>query len=207
MTRRRVSNPLALAVLACLNERPMHPYEVASTLRERSKDESIKLNYGSLYSVIEGLCRHQLIEAKETVRQGNRPERTVFRLTEAGLVELGDWLGELLAVPAKEYTQFEAGLSLMPNLPPQAVVALLNRRCQRLEAELARAKSVRARADTEKLPRLFLIEGEYRTMQHEAELAWVRRLAADIAGGAIEGIDQWQSWFEASSADEKAAES
>ncbi|MGZ4650185.1 MAG: PadR family transcriptional regulator, partial [Kineosporiaceae bacterium] len=29
MTRRRVSNPLALAVLSCLNERPMHPYEIS----------------------------------------------------------------------------------------------------------------------------------------------------------------------------------
>jgi DNA-binding PadR family transcriptional regulator len=64
MTKRKVSNPLALAVLACLAERPMHPYEMASTMRERHKDDSIKLNYGSLYSVIELLCRNQFIEAK-----------------------------------------------------------------------------------------------------------------------------------------------
>ncbi len=51
--KRKVSNPLALAVLACLFERPMHPYEMASTMRERHKDESIKLNYGSLYTVTE----------------------------------------------------------------------------------------------------------------------------------------------------------
>ncbi len=61
MTKRKVSNPLALAVLACLWERPMHPYEMASTLRERGKDQSIKLNYGSLYTVVEGLQQHGLI--------------------------------------------------------------------------------------------------------------------------------------------------
>ena len=60
--KRKVSNPLALAVLACLFERPMHPYEMASTMRERHKDESIKLNYGSLYTVTESLQRHRLIE-------------------------------------------------------------------------------------------------------------------------------------------------
>ena len=53
MTRRRVSNPLALAVMCCLAERPMHPYEMAATLKHRHKHESIKLRYGTLYTVIE----------------------------------------------------------------------------------------------------------------------------------------------------------
>ena len=58
MTRRRVSNPLALAVLSCLNEKPMHPYEISTTLRTRGKETSIKLNYGSLYSVVDSLERN-----------------------------------------------------------------------------------------------------------------------------------------------------
>src|SRR5271170_4384245 len=113
MTRRKVGNPLALAVLACLFERPMHPYEMAGTLRERHKDESIKLNYGSLYSVVESLQRHELIEAQETERKGRRPERTVYAITNAGALELTDWLSELLSTPVKEYRQFEAALSLL----------------------------------------------------------------------------------------------
>jgi len=90
MTRRKVSNPLALAVLACLYERPMHPYEIASTLRERHKDDSIKLNYGSLYSVVESLKVHTLIVEQQTAREGNRPERTVYEITDAGRLELID---------------------------------------------------------------------------------------------------------------------
>ena len=68
MTRRRVSNPLALAVLGCLTERPMHPYEISTTLRSRGKEQSIKLNYGSLYSVVESL--HQ---ARSDRGRGDRP--------------------------------------------------------------------------------------------------------------------------------------
>jgi DNA-binding PadR family transcriptional regulator len=49
MTRRR-SNPLALAMMALLFERPMHPYEMASSMRTRRKEGSIRLSYGSLYS-------------------------------------------------------------------------------------------------------------------------------------------------------------
>ena len=75
--RRRVSNPLALAVLATLRTRPMHPYEMATTMRAQGKERSIKLNYGSLYTVVDNLAKHGLIEAMEASREGRRPERTV----------------------------------------------------------------------------------------------------------------------------------
>jgi DNA-binding PadR family transcriptional regulator len=78
------SNPLALAVLALLFERPMHPYEMAATLKQRHKQDSIKLRYGSLYSVIDLLVARSLIQAKETSRDGRRPERTVYGLTTPG---------------------------------------------------------------------------------------------------------------------------
>jgi DNA-binding PadR family transcriptional regulator len=92
MAKRKVSNPLALAVLGLLTERRMHPYEMAATLRGRAKEDSIKLNYGSLYSVVDALVRHGLIEVSETVRDGRRPERTVYAITEPGRTEFGDWL-------------------------------------------------------------------------------------------------------------------
>jgi DNA-binding PadR family transcriptional regulator len=195
-SKRKVTNPLALAVLACLFERPMHPYEMASTMRERHKDESIKLNYGSLYTVTESLQRHRLIEPQETVREGNRPERTIYRLTDAGRLELIDWLSELICNPVREYTQFEAGLSLLPILPPADVVQLLEQRCTRLEAELAQARAIRDLLFERKLPRLFWIEAEYRWRLREAELEWVRALIADIAQGGLEGMAEWRRLHE-----------
>lgn len=202
MSRRRVANPLALAALACLVEKPMHPYEIASTLRERHKDEAIKLNYGSLYSVIEALCRNEFITAAETERQGNRPERTVYSLTEAGLHELNDWLSELISRPAKEYTHFEAGLSLLPVLPPKEAANLLNARADHLEVAIAKARSVETLVSRKKVPRLFTIEREYHTMLLEKEQEWVRALADEIAGGTLEGQSEWSSWH-ADSADSK----
>jgi DNA-binding PadR family transcriptional regulator len=192
--KRKVSNPLALAVLACLVERPMHPYEMASTMRERHKDESIKLNYGSLYTVTEALQRHKLIEPQETAREGNRPERTIYRITDAGRLELVDWLSDLIGKPVHEYTQFEGGLSLLPVLAPSDAVKLLEERCRRLEAELVQARAVKALLAERKLPRLFTIEAEHRWRMKEAELDWVRELTAEIASGALEGVAEWRRW-------------
>src|SRR5580658_6177362 len=103
----RPANPLALAVLALLFERPMHPYEMAATMKQRHKEESIKLRYGSLYTVIELLLARDLIRARETSREGRRPERTVYALTGTGYDILRDWMRDLLRDPVKEYPQFE----------------------------------------------------------------------------------------------------
>jgi DNA-binding PadR family transcriptional regulator len=190
--RRPRSNPLALAILACLREKPMHPYEMAATMRERAKHESIRLNYGSLYSVVEALERDGLIEAQETVRDGRRPERTIYRLTEPGLEEFADWLTDLLRTPAKEYPQFEAGLSLLAGLPPDDVVGLLEERCERLEASLAEQRGTLSGALADGLPRLYLVELEYAIAMRDAELAYTRALTGEIASGALGGVELWR---------------
>ncbi|GAB3421706.1 PadR family transcriptional regulator [Flindersiella endophytica] len=191
MTRRKVSNPLALAVLALLLERPMHPYEMSRTLRERNKEGSIRLNYGSLYSVVEKLTQHGLIEERETIREGRRPERTVYAATPAGRAEFEDWLSELLSTPVKEYTQFEAGLSLAGGLPPGEVASLLELRCFTLERQLAREEaSLRDRPA--ELRRVFVIEWEYVVAMLRAELEWTRKLTQDIRDGSLDGIEIWQ---------------
>jgi len=175
-SERKVSNPLGLAVMALLFERPMHPYEMAATLRERAKEESIKLRYGSLYTVIAALEREGLIEEGERGRQGARPERTTYLLTPKGEVELRCWMRELLSTPVKEYAQFEAALSLMPVLPPKEVVELLQRRLELLENEVEKSQAGMASAEKQGVERLFLIESEYRMAMREAERAWVKKL-------------------------------
>ena len=163
-------------------------------MRERHKDDAIKLNYGSLYAVMEALCRHQLIVAKETVKDGKRPERTIYELTESGQYELYDWLSELLAQPMKEFTRFEAGLSLMPVLPPEKAVALLQHRVEMLAIDIAKSKSVLTYTQGKELPRLFVIDREYHTMLLEAEQTWARALIAEITSDELEGIDEWRGW-------------
>ena len=194
VSERKVSNPLALAVMALLYERPMHPYEMVSVMRERGKHESVRLRYSSLYSVVDALGREGLITARETVREGRRPERTIYGLTEAGRVEFLSWLRELLREPVKEYTQFAAGLTFLPALPPDEALRLLEERVLRLESE---AEAMRARLDAvmdKGLARLFLVETEHELVLREAELAWVRELVREIRNGTLGGMAEWESF-------------
>jgi DNA-binding PadR family transcriptional regulator len=193
--RRKVSNLLALNLLSVLRQRPMHPYEMATTMREWGKDQSTKINWGSLYTVVGNLEKHGFIEATETTREGKRPERTVYRLTEAGDAELRDWMRELVGQPEREFLRFETALSLLGVLGPDESVELLRGRAMRLDGQAAAAEAM-VEEVAKNIPRLFLIEGEFYAAMLRAESAWIKALLAEIAGGDFPGIAAWRRYHD-----------
>jgi len=196
MVRRPVSNPLALAVLACLWEKPMYPYEITTTLRRRGKDDSIRLNFGSLYSVIKSLEKHGLITEQRAEREGNRPERTVYEITDDGRTEAHEWLRQILAVPEREYPTLEAGLSLVGLLGPAEVADLLRARVATLEAELVHRQAVRDRTREAGLPEMLAIEADFHLALLSAERDWVDHLVARIDAGTLGGQQLWTRMHE-----------
>jgi DNA-binding PadR family transcriptional regulator len=189
------SNPLALAVLALLFERPMHPYEMGVILKQRHKEESIKLRYGSLYTVIEVLLRRAFIAARETGRDGRRPERTVYEITPAGRDELRAWMADLIADPVKEYPQFEAALCLLPVLPPDEALALLRLRLDRIGQNAAALTAQVESISDQNLPPLFLVETEYRLALMKAEQHFVAELIGRIESG-WGPLELWRGFHE-----------
>jgi DNA-binding PadR family transcriptional regulator len=203
--RRKVGNPLALTVLASLIERPMHPYELASIAKQRGKDKDMKINWGSLYTVVANLEKHGFIAAAATDRQGRRPERTVYEITPVGRAELTDWLRELLGNPEREYPTFRAALSVGAVLGPDEVRDLLATRLGRLRDQIAEDEAELAEAAKE-IPRLFVIEAEYAVAMRRAEAEWVGGLLAEIDDGTLPGLDQWRKYFETGAFDPEFAE-
>ena len=193
--RRRVANLLALSVLTVVAERPMHPYEMASVLRARGKDREMPIKWGSFYTVVRNLEKHGLIRATESARQGGRPERTVYRITEDGREEAEDWTRELLGTPERDHTGFEAGLSVMGGLDPDEVTALLRRRLALLRDRIAVQRS-NLEVERGEIPRLFLIESEYALAMSMAEEAWTGALLAELTIGTFPGLAQWQGYHQ-----------
>ncbi len=189
--RRKVGNLLALSLLTLLTERPMYPYEMASMLRERGKDNAIKVNWGSFYTVVQNLEKYGFITAVEVVREGRQPERTTYQITDAGRAELMDWLRELLSVPEQEHSSFEVALGESAVLPPDELIGLLQQRLEALEEANGRIQAELATLVTQ-VPRLFLIESEYYLAQRRAEEEWVRGLLKEFTGGTFPGLNDWR---------------
>lgn len=191
--RRKVGNLLGLAVLSAVLVKPMHPYEMASVLRERGKDQDMKIKWGSLYTVVQNLERHGFLEAAESSREGGRPERTVYRITDAGREELEDWVRELVSTPEREIPVFEAGLSVLGVLGPDEATRLLAQRLRLLDEQLAAQRELLVQTGAE-IPRLFLIEGEYDLAIREAEATWLRSLLQELTTGSMPGLEQWRAY-------------
>jgi DNA-binding PadR family transcriptional regulator len=193
--RRKVSNLLALSLLSLLTQQPMYPYQIASVLRERGKDQAIKINWGSLYTIVQNLEKYGFIEAVQVAREGRQPERTTYQITDAGRAELLDWLRELLGVPEREYTRFEAALGESGVLGPDELISLLRQRLDTLEAANAGQQADLERWETQ-IPRLFMIESEYHMALRVAEAEWVRGVLKEFTDGTFPGLDAWRRYQE-----------
>jgi DNA-binding PadR family transcriptional regulator len=192
--RRKVGNLMALALLSVLMHRPMHPYEMAGALRGWGRDRDMSVKWGSLYSVVQRMADHGFIEEAGTFREGNRPERTIYRITDAGRDELVDWARELLGTPEPEPSRFRAGLSVMVALPPDEVTGLLRNRLNALQAQAAALRdTIETHHD---VPRLFLIEEEHDLAMTEAETVWVRGLLDEVTSGTFPGLGQWRDFHD-----------
>jgi len=164
----------------------MHPYEMKLKMKERGHDQVIRLKGGSIYDTVVRLEEGGFITSQATSREGRRPERTVYAITDAGREETQDWLRELVSEPVHEYPQFAAALAFVGGLAKEEVVRLLQMRAVGLEARIAAVETQLKNLTTDiRIPRLFVVEGEYGLAMDRAELEWVRRTIQEIQEGNL----------------------
>jgi DNA-binding PadR family transcriptional regulator len=175
----RVLTPLSISVLALLVERPMHPYEMYQLLLTRHEDQLVKVRPGSLYHTVERLADDELVRPTETAREGNRPERTTYAVTDAGRQALRDRVREVIRQPVNEYPAFPVALSEAHHLPRAEVIALLS-------AYVADLDDLRITSDkllghaAEQVPEAYWLAGDYLQSVRRAELDWIRNLISRL---------------------------
>ena len=167
-------NPLAVSALALLNERSMHPYEMYQLLLDRHEDRIVRVTPGSLYRTVERLTQDGLAEATGTEREGNRPERTTYAITEAGRTELVQRIREILREPINEYPSFALALAEAHNAPASAVCADLREHLQVIEGELADIDCLVEKARSKEVAEAYWVTADYIKHMNLAQQAWIR---------------------------------
>ncbi|GIH90598.1 PadR family transcriptional regulator [Planobispora siamensis] len=174
-----------MALLSLVAEEPMHAYRMQQLIKERHKDDVVNVaQRNSVYQTIDRLLRDGLIAVRETSREENRPERTVYELTGTGRQTLVQWMRTMLSTPAREFPEFPAALAFLPVLPPEEAAAAIEERLTSLQERLAALETEIAQTGTF-LKRVFLVESEYQRAVLRAEIDYVRELAGDLRNGAI----------------------
>ncbi len=199
MTDRPVANLLGLAVLGVLAQRPMHRYEIATTIREQGKEDDMPIKWGSLYTVVSTLERHGFVEATGIDRDGARPERTTYRITAAGVHEMAEWTRDLLTSSATDRSRFATGLSMLGAIAPDEALTLLHLRHDRLTTRLVQLERDLVGWATS-VPRLFLLEDEFAVAVMRAEAEWLRDVVAELEAGTFPGVAEWGAHHRAAAA-------
>ncbi|WP_035055526.1 PadR family transcriptional regulator [Andreprevotia chitinilytica] len=190
--RSRQRSPLAMVVLSLLAEAPMHAYRMHELIKQRAKDSVVNVaQRNSVYQTIARLLRSELIRVQTTARDDGRPERVVYEITEEGGEALQDWLKAMLSSPTAEFPEFPAALAFLPVLSPEEVQRQLEARVTVLEGQLAQISAGMKGALAGGLPRLFLVEDEYRQTMLQAELGWVRALIDELRAKTITWSPAW----------------
>ena len=180
--------PLGIAVLSLLAREDMHPYQMRHVIRVREIDRVMKVTHGTLYSTVERLAESGLIRPMETSREGRRPERTVYEITEPGRDQLLDALRAELMRVTPYYPRLATGLTFASLLDPAEVGELLERRYIEVDGQLTAFQAMLDAALKQRshpIERISLIEGEYLTALMRAERDWLLAVTDDIREGRL----------------------
>jgi len=177
---RAANDVIALTVLALTSERPRHPYDIQRAIRDRHKDFAAGKTR-ALYRAVDRLEQDGLIAPVETSREGKRPERTVYQVTDEGAEELEGWLGELLEVARPEFPLYSVALSFAAYVPAEVVIDRLQARTVELRAAVAGAEAaLKSLLEDMRLPRAVLLDSELTLAMRKAELDWTRGLIEQL---------------------------
>ncbi len=122
-------SPLALTILGLLAFEPLHPYGMQRLIKQWGKDQVVNVGHrANLYKTIKRLHDAGLIAVRNTERDQQYPERTVYELTEKGRQVPLEWLDDMISKPRSEFPEFPAALSFAMMLGPQGTLDALERR-------------------------------------------------------------------------------
>lgn len=167
--------PMGVMVLALLREGDMHPYEMVRLMRARHDDRLLTITNGTLYHTVSRLHRSGLIDELGIDREGNRPERTTYALTDAGRDAVVTWVRRELPRIDRP-ADFRIALAEAHNLEHLDVIELLRLRRVALLDDHARHRDGLQKAREKAVPEQVLVEIERQEALLEAELRWLDSL-------------------------------
>jgi DNA-binding PadR family transcriptional regulator len=173
-------------VLSLLAYEPLHPYRMQRLMQLWGKDRVVNVGQrANLYKTITRLHEAGLIAVRQTERDHQYPERTVYELTPVGAEQARSWLVEMLSAPRNEFPEFPAALSFLMMLAPGRAASVLQDRAEALRLEVTALDAVLTK-ESDSLPRVTLLETEYLKAVTAAELGWVESVVDDLRSGTLD---------------------
>ncbi|MEU4560295.1 helix-turn-helix transcriptional regulator [Actinoplanes sp. NPDC023936] len=148
-----------------MTEQPAHAYDLAGRLRERCG--RLPVTRSTVATLLKSMARSGLVAAREPGRVGNRPPRTVYETTAAGVADFHHRVESGLRDSPVASMDFVLAVGHAGVLPAERAALILEERA----ALLASSGSDPAQG---------ALEAEYWRGMVAAEITWIRELARRI---------------------------
>ncbi|MFD9669153.1 PadR family transcriptional regulator [Rhodococcus sp. NPDC059968] len=170
--------PLAVAALALLVERDMHPYEMLHLLQLRGLQRYVKIRPGSFYHAVARLERDGLLVVVGTAQHGNRPARTIYTITTEGRATLRENVMQTLTGTTHD-RPLPLALAQAHHLDTDTVVSSLTERIQKLDQQLEEFELLAASFCGR--PRMLGLHADFMRAMTRTEILWLRNVVEQLA--------------------------
>ncbi|NTW04147.1 MAG: PadR family transcriptional regulator [Oscillochloris sp.] len=160
-----------LLLLGLLRAQEMHGYQLNEFI-DQQMDFCVDLKRSTAYYLLDKLCRDGYV-AEETEREGNRPERKVYRITPTGEARFQELLRQNLSTYEPPVYAEDIGVIFEHLLAPNESLNLLYQRREAILAHRNRMKVLHI-----SLPPSHMAVIDHHLLHLDAEIAWVDRLIA-----------------------------
>lgn len=165
-----------LVLLGILSRHPMHGYEIKHIIEDHMGDWT-DIKFGSIYFALSKLAEDGSIEIAEETREGNRPSRTVYRITEKGGQEYLRLLRELWSGTDDIQYPIDIGVFFMKSIPKTEIEEYLAKRIERMQQQLDYLQKHRSEHEQNPHipPQAMAVIGHAK-LHMEAELKWLQEM-------------------------------
>ena len=163
-----------------------HGYELRKRIVEQNINDIADVQLGSIYAAFKKLAEEGLVEKVGETRSGNRPTRSLFRITSLGKKELRSMIAQAFVDPVQPERPVDLALHFSGLLAIDDVVELLEQRLKALQAFAAvidRAATSTPHEDPAVLELMRDIPEHFRRV-NRAEIAWTKLVLANARSGA-----------------------
>ncbi|MEV6399900.1 PadR family transcriptional regulator [Streptomyces sp. NPDC051907] len=167
---------MRLPLLALLTRGPAHGYELKQDLEKLLGAAYPQPNVGQVYVTLGRLEKASLI-AGEDVEQSNRPNKRIYRLTDAGHEAVLAWFEETTDEP-RVRDEFFMKLALAPESGLADPITLINRQRRQYLNTMRDLSKLAATEDRDNKVSQLLIEGAMLHLQ--ADLDWLERCQEEL---------------------------
>ncbi len=174
-----------VVILGLLRERPLHGYEIKRLIEDHMSDWT-SIAFGSIYFALDKLSDEGLIEKVSVEQHGNRPSRSIFRITGKGREEFLRLLRETWNEVERSYFGLDIGLFFISALPADEVREAVRGRIAAIEAARARlAAHEKAQLGDNSIPPVAKAIFSHTLTHLEAELSWTKELLDKMKQGGF----------------------